>query len=198
VPISNQSVCQFCHDLRTTSKSVFSVISYPQPGGSHATYDTTVRQETATWSQKYAVTWLTTYTHGHAVRLTKTLPALCVKGTSVPVHAMKAYRGRRGIAPLFLNLSFTPKKEPPHPLNRRLCRKRKMFSIIGIGAPDRPVRSSIVIPTELPCSCLYVALNIHKSQFPKRRNLYLKQRWYMIPPIKNIEDSGAGKRTMLV
>jgi len=56
-----------------------------------------------------------------------------VKGNGVPVYAMKAYRGRRGIAPLILNLSvdggkwlsshlghFTPRKEPWYPLNRRL------------------------------------------------------------------------------
>ena len=42
------------------------------------------------------------------------------KGKVVPVHTMKAYRGRRGIGPLILNLStrwkwvanFTSRKEP--------------------------------------------------------------------------------------
>jgi len=54
-------------------------------------------------------------------------------GKVVPFHAMKAYRGRRGIAPLIFNLSldggerltshlghFTPRKEARYPLNRRL------------------------------------------------------------------------------
>jgi hypothetical protein len=54
-------------------------------------------------------------------------------GKVVPVHAMKAYGGRRGIAPLILNLSvdggewlsshlgqFTTRKELRYPLNRRL------------------------------------------------------------------------------
>jgi len=54
-------------------------------------------------------------------------------GKVVPVHAMKAYRGRRGIALLILNLlldgdewltshlgHFTPRKEPQYPLNIRL------------------------------------------------------------------------------
>jgi len=55
-------------------------------------------------------------------------------GKVVPFHAMKAYRGRRGIAPLIFNLSldggewlalhlghFTPRKEAGYPLNGRLC-----------------------------------------------------------------------------
>ena len=53
-------------------------------------------------------------------------------GKVVPVHAMKAYRERRDIAPLILKLSldgdewlpshlghFTPRKEPRYPLNGR-------------------------------------------------------------------------------
>ena len=94
---SRQSVCQSCHDLRTTAKSVFSVIRYSQPGGSHATLDTTVRQETAMWSQKYAVTWLTSYTHTHThtnrpLTLSRNCPRLCVKGR-LSVHTPWSHKG---------------------------------------------------------------------------------------------------------
>lgn len=54
-------------------------------------------------------------------------------GRHVPDHAMKAYRGRRGTAPIILNLStsggqwstshwdcFTSRKEPWHPLSSRM------------------------------------------------------------------------------
>ena len=52
--------------------------------------------------------------HGQGVHLVK-------KNNAVPVHAMKAYRGRRGIAPLILNLNFKPQELRP--------RERKKMTI---------------------------------------------------------------------
>ena len=56
------------------------------------------------------------------------------RGEVFLVHTMKEYKGRRGTAPLILNLvlhggewlisrpdRFTPGKAPPYPLNRRLA-----------------------------------------------------------------------------
>jgi hypothetical protein len=89
-----------------------------------------------------------------------------------PVHAMKAYRESRGVAPLILNLSITwrrvgnftsrshyPRTEPRYPLNRRLrgpqsrCGRfwrREIYPApTGIRAPDRTAPSLVAIPTEL-------------------------------------------------
>jgi hypothetical protein len=85
----------------------------------------------------------------------------------VLVHAMKAYRGSRGIAPLILNPAgewsisrpgrFTPGKEPLYPFNRRLRGPqsrsgsfwKRFLAPVGIRAPDRPAHGLVTILTEL-------------------------------------------------
>jgi hypothetical protein len=149
---------------------------------SRATYDATVRPETATWSQKYAVTWLPTYTLQRAPQLIKKFPALCVKGTGVHVHTAKASRGRRGIAPLCLNLSFTPAKKPRTNCRGGCVGREKSLPLAEFDPRTVQPVAQWLHRQSYPCFCIYVTLNIHNSLFPKRRVLYLKQRRHMLPP----------------
>ena len=88
------------------------------------------------------------------------------EGKAVPVNAMKANRGSRGIAPLILNLGngwmpsvsrpvhFTPGIWPRYPLNRGLgdglsvLEKRRRFVPAEIRTLDRWSRCLVAIPTE--------------------------------------------------
>jgi hypothetical protein len=53
------------------------------------------------------------------------------KKNGVPVKAMKAYRGRKGIAPLILNFGTTGKWEPRYPLYRRMGRLQSRSGCFG-------------------------------------------------------------------
>ena len=76
------------------------------------------------------------------------------KGKVVPVHSIKAYRGRRGIAPLILNIGtkwksstsrpgrFTTGKQPQYSLNRTLDGHQRPFGLLEKRKVSLPCRDT--------------------------------------------------------
>lgn len=83
-----------------------------------------------------------------------------VKSFTVPVRVMKAHRGRRGKAPLILNLS--DKRMPvinitlpcyllnrqlggPHRRSEHFGKRKKFLTTVGIRTPDRRTRTLVKV-----------------------------------------------------
>ena len=112
-----------------------------------------------------------------------------INGKVVPIYAMKAYRGSRGIAPLILNLgtrgrwvltshsdSFIPGKNSVTHWKRgwwapesvwTALEIRKCLAPTGIRTPDRPALNQLATPTALSrlilqSSCkIFVLCDLH-------------------------------------